>query len=233
MSTPMPLQLRTRQVGPWSMNTYALACPVTNESVLIDPGADPETLAEMLSDTTPIAILLTHTHPDHVGALDEMRARLGVPVAAFDGPHLNDMPLDVDIPLHDGDSFTVGRYRLLVHHAPGHIADQVCFAIQNDGRCLVGDTLFDGGPGKTWSAEGFRQTLDTLRRVVLPWPDRTLCYPGHGPSFRLGDRRAQIEAFLARDHGDFFGDAAWGLGPGGASDPTSASSRARAGFACR
>ena len=63
MSSPMPLQLRTRQVGPWSMNTYALACPVTDQSVLIDPGADPGTLTEMLSGTTPIAILLTHTHP--------------------------------------------------------------------------------------------------------------------------------------------------------------------------
>ena len=70
-------------------------------------------------------------------------------------------------------------------------------------------TLFDGGPGKTWSAEDFRQTLRTLREVVMLWSDDTVCYPGHGPSFRLGDRRAQIEVFLGRDHGDFFGDATW------------------------
>ena len=96
--------------------------------------------------------------------------------------------------------------------APGHIPDQICFHLEADPRVIVGDTLFDGGPGRTWSADAFRQTLDTLRRVVLPWPDDTLCYPGHGPGFRLGDRRAQIEAFLARDHGDFFGDATWDTG---------------------
>lgn len=209
MTTPMPVQLIERQVGPWKMNTYALVCPVTGQSVLIDPGADPFVLTEMISGTIPLAILLTHTHPDHVGALAEIREQLNVPVAAFDGPHHNDAHFDVQIPLHDGDIFSVGQYNLRVHHAPGHIPDQVCFYIQNDIRCIVGDTLFDGGPGKTWTAAQFRETLDTLRRVVLPWPDNTLCYPGHGPSFRLGDRRAQIEAFLAHDHGDFFGDATW------------------------
>ncbi len=74
------LELRSRAVGPWPMNTYALICPHTGQSVLFDPGADPDSLQEMLAGSTPIAILLTHTHPDHVGALEEMRQRLGVPI---------------------------------------------------------------------------------------------------------------------------------------------------------
>lgn len=204
----MAMVLRTRQVGPWPMNTYALVCPETGQSVLFDPGAEPDVLAEMLAGTTPVAILLTHTHPDHIGALDEMRQRLGVPLGAFAGPHLNGLALDEEILLGDGDRFTVGNQTLRAYHTPGHIADQICFLVDGDNKAIVGDTIFDGGPGKTWSADGFRQTLDSLH-VVLGWPDDTLCYPGHGPHFRLGDRRAQIEAFLARDHGDFFGDAAW------------------------
>jgi len=205
-----PMELRTRQVGPWSMNSYALVCPQTGQSVLIDPGDDPDTLSDMLAGTTPMAILLTHTHGDHIGALDEMRRRLGVPLAAFYGPHLNSLILDEELALRDGDVFQVGEHRLRVQHAPGHIADQVCFLVEGDVTAVVGDTLFDGGPGKTWSAVDFRRTLDTLRQV-LQWPDDTVCYPGHGPHFRLGDRRAQIEAFLAHDHGDFFGDATWDM----------------------
>jgi hypothetical protein len=47
--------------------------------------------------------------------------------------------------------------------------------------------------------------------VVLKWDDDTVCYPGHGPSFRLGDIRAAVKRFLARDHGRFFGDATWDM----------------------
>lgn len=205
----MPLTLITRQVGPWGMNTYALLCPETGESVLIDPGADPDTLASMLGDSRPVAILLTHTHGDHIGALAEMRQRLGVPVLCHPGPHVNDFDPQAARHLRQGDRVIVGHYTLSVREAPGHCADQICFVLEDDHRVIVGDTIFEGGPGRTWSSEGFQTTLHTLRTVVLPWPDETLCYPGHGPAFRLGDKRAAIEAFVAGDHGDFHGDATW------------------------
>lgn len=213
MGNSAKMELRERQVGPWGMNTYALICPATGESVLFDPGAEQETLQTMLAGSTPIAILLTHTHPDHVGALAEMRQLLNVPLMAHPGPHHDDVAdLQADRWLNDGDTVQVGEHRLHVYYAPGHIGDQICFAIEDDNRVIVGDTIFEGGPGKTWSAEGFRTTLRTLREVVLGWPDDTICYPGHGPHFRLGDKRAQIEGFLARDHGDFYGDATWEMG---------------------
>ena len=203
------MELRTRSVGPWPMNTYALVCPATRQSVLIDPGADPEVLQDMLADTQPVAILLTHTHPDHVGALDVMRDRLGVPLMAHGGPHFQGMTLPTDRTLASGDTVQVGQHTLRAYHTPGHIDDMLCFESVGDHQMIVGDTLFDGGPGHTSSAAAFATTLHTLRTVVLAWPDETVCHPGHGPAFRLGDRRAAIEAFVNKDHGGFFGDATW------------------------
>jgi glyoxylase-like metal-dependent hydrolase (beta-lactamase superfamily II) len=191
------------------MNTYALICPTTKESVLFDPGADPDDLQQMLAGSNPVAILLTHTHIDHVGALAEMRKRLQVPLMAHPGPHSEPFERDPERWLDHGDSVMVGVHRLRVFYAPGHIGDQICFSIEDDQRVIVGDTIFAGGPGKTWSNEDFLTTLNTLREIVLPWPDDTVCYPGHGPSFRLGDIRADVESFIRKDHGEFFGDATW------------------------
>lgn len=209
------LELRTREVGPsWTMNTFAMVCPTTRQSVLIDPGIDPQALLEMLADSKPIGILVTHPHLDHIGALDEMRTRLNVPVMAHPESHLGDASRPAERHLNHGDTITVGQHTIRVYHTPGHTPGQICFVLwdeagEGDQRAIVGDTIFEGGPGHTRSAEDFKTTLQTLHDVILPWPDDALCYPGHGPHFRLGDKRADIKAFLAKDHGDFHGDATW------------------------
>lgn len=203
----MSLQLRTRSVGPWPMNTFALVCPVTSQSALVDPGADPETLLAMLADTTPTLILITHSDPDHIGALKEMRVRLNVPVLAHPGPYVR--PITPDRTIGDGEVIRIGQGMVRAYATPGHTADMLSFAVEGGSDIIVGDTIFAGGPGRTKSAADFQTTLQTLRSVVLHWPNGAVCHPGHGPSFQLGDKRAAIEAFLARDHGEFFGDAEW------------------------
>jgi glyoxylase-like metal-dependent hydrolase (beta-lactamase superfamily II) len=203
------MELRTRPVGMLATNTYVLVCPTTRQSVLIDPGAEPPTLLQLLEDTTPVGILITHTHADHIEALDTMRQQLQVPVMAHRGPHQPGVHLQADRWLAQDDTIAVGNHTLKVYHTPGHAEDMLCFGIEQDNRILVGDTIFDGGPGKTWSAECFLVLLYTLRTVVLAWANDTVCYPGHGPAFQLGDKRAKIESFLEKDHGNFYGDATW------------------------
>lgn len=205
------LILKTDQVGPWGMNTYALIDRESNQSILFDPGGDPDKLSAMLGDSDPIAIVLTHTHVDHVMALDEMKERLKVPVILHPGPIETGEEVEGDSFLEDGDTLQLGAHTLRAVYAPGHIGNHIALTIDGDDRIIVGDIIFEGGPGKTWTTEGFATTLKSLRNVVLTWSDDAICHPGHGPIFRLGDIREQVEAFLAKDHGDFTGDAEWGM----------------------
>lgn len=201
------LILKSAAVGPWSMNSYAVICPATQQSLLIDPGAEPETLLALLAGSTPTAIIVTHAHDDHIGALDEMRVELDVPV--YMHPADSPMGVSADIWLADGDTLPLGQHSLRLIHTPGHTAGMMTVMLP-DHRAVVGDTIFKGGPGRTWAPHYFKQTLQTMRQIVFQWPDETECFPGHGPSFCIGDERPAFEAFLKRDHpADLYGDVAW------------------------
>jgi glyoxylase-like metal-dependent hydrolase (beta-lactamase superfamily II) len=79
-----------------------------------------------------------------------------------------------------------------------------------DGRILVGDTIFVGGPGKTWSGEDFATTMGTMQQIVFTWPDETQFFPGHGSSGVIGEERPVFEAFVTRGWSSkLHGDVTW------------------------
>jgi hydroxyacylglutathione hydrolase len=192
----MKATLRTEAVGPWPMNTYAVICQETKISAIIDPGSDKEKILALVEGTRVDKILLTHAHFDHVLALEDVKEATQAPVYLHpkDGEAFE---VEFDIALVGGEAIPVGNLVLKAIHTPGHTPGQVCFDL-GDGRIIVGDTVFVGGPGKTWSANDFATTMQTMREIVFSWPDETQFFPGHGPSGIIGEQRPDFEAFLAR-----------------------------------
>lgn len=204
----MPAKLVIKEVGPWPMNSYLVVCEETQASVIVDPGADSDAILAQLQGTQVVAILITHGHPDHIGALAEVKAATGVPVYLHP-KDAEQFELAYDYPLQDGLVIRVGNLRLVAVHTPGHTPGMTCLDL-GDGRILVGDTIFVGGPGKTWSAEDFSITMHTMQTIVFTWPDARRFFPGHGPSGMIGEERPAFEAFIRRGWPPgLFGDVTW------------------------
>lgn len=168
-------------------NTYIIR--TAEGALIVDPGPDdPDHVAATLRAAGPdvAAILLTHTHHDHVGALTALRASCAAPVAAWHSPA--DPSIKPDIRLHEGDR--VGSWRAI--HTPGHAADHVCF-LGPDGVLLSGDHVMSwstsvvGPPGGNM-ADYFR----SLERLLAL--DAALYLPGHGPP--LANPRPFVEDLL-------------------------------------
>lgn len=204
----MTLRLLQKNVGPWPMHTYLLVCPDTQKSAIVDPGADGEKILELAAGTSIEKILITHGHFDHVGALDFVKAATNAPVYIHpaDGEKF---AIQYEQPLDHKMELRLGDHRIIALHTPGHTPGMTSFDLL-DGRVLVGDTIFVGGPGKTWSPEEFRITMQTMQKIVFAWPDRTEFFPGHGPSGKIGIERPAYDAFRIRGWSDtLFGDVTW------------------------
>jgi glyoxylase-like metal-dependent hydrolase (beta-lactamase superfamily II) len=188
--------LIVRKIGVGSManNVYVLECPETHEAFIVDGCFEPDTIVAGAEGAHVVGILQTHGHMDHVQALPDLVARLGVPVYAHPG---DSYPVPIDHELRDGATLDLGNRRIGVLHTPGHTPGGVCF---RHGRHLVsGDTLFPGGPGNTWgNAQAFAQIIESIETKLFVLPDDTFVYPGHGDDTTIGAEKPHLQEWKDR-----------------------------------
>lgn len=169
-------------VGPLQCNSYLISS--NNEGIIIDPGDEGRKIVEEVKELKIKFILLTHNHPDHISALEEVKEE----VKAKCGIHyLDDIGKIIDFKFKDGEEFEFGREKIKVIHTPGHTPGGSCFLIKNN--LFSGDTLFKLGYGRTDLIGGDESKIFESINKLLTLPGKVKVYPGHGPSTTIEEER--------------------------------------------
>lgn len=203
------MKIKCLPVGLLQANCYLLA-DEGGKAAIIDPGGDPEAIFAVIEREgwTPIAVINTHGHIDHIAANRAMVERYSVPLLIHweDAPGLRDPDLNLsslglgrldsspaDRELGDGDEIRVGGLVLKVLATPGHSPGSVSLLLEgDDGPAVIftGDTLFAGGVGRTdFPGGSLEQLVASIRDRLLVFPDETVILPGHGDASTIGEER--------------------------------------------
>ena len=202
------LTIRRISVSEMDNNVYLLTAKASGTQVLIDAADDLPAIRQLLQDGAAdtsaeprlALIATTHQHWDHVRALNELVEATGAKTAAGT-EDAEQLPVTVDVPLEHADVANFDGFDLTAVHLRGHTPGSLALLYRGEDRphLFTGDSLFPGGPGKTWSAEDNAQLIGDLEeRVFDRLDDDTWFYPGHGDDSTLGAERPSIPEWRSR-----------------------------------
>jgi len=191
--------------GQFVENSYLVIDERRGECAIVDPGEEAGLIVHKLTaaGARPAAIWITHAHLDHVMGVARLKHETGVAVYLHPADrelydHAVQQGLAFGIPvdplpppdreLVPGEEVRVGDLAFAVRHTPGHSPGSVCLV--GDGVVFTGDVLFAGSIGRTDLPGGdFETLIKSIERELLPLPDSTIVYSGHGPETTIGRER--------------------------------------------
>ena len=194
--------------GMCETNSYILS-DENGVCVIVDPEGRAESYINYIKDNglRPEAILLTHAHFDHIGAMEPLRKEYSIKVYAGEKekPVLNDPGINLtmmigagrsfeaDVYVSDGEEFTIGSMKFRTLYTPGHTCGSVCYII--DDVMIAGDTLFMGSCGRTDFPTGDWARMNESLQMLPNMEGDYRVLSGHGPETTL-ERERRTNMFM-------------------------------------
>lgn len=194
------MELLVLPVGPIEANCYFLIGE-NRDTIIFDPGEEAEEIKNVIevNNLTPVAIILTHAHYDHIGAVNEIRETYRIPLYQssiekdwLNNPMLNGSgrhPEFADVVIEKPADFyldtmgmhQIGEFKFELQHIPGHSPGSLVFIFEENGFAIVGDVIFKGSVGRTDLPNGSHTDLmQGIYDYIVPLPGDLVLFPGHG-----------------------------------------------------
>lgn len=207
----MSLVVKNMVLGIIMTNCYIAYDDVVKEAFIVDPAdsADEIQLKIIELGVKPVAILLTHGHFDHIGAVDELRDKYKIKVYVYEDEKdvmTSDanlasmigkrMSVEADEYLRDLQTIIIGGEKIQVIHTPGHTKGSCCFYLPDEKVLFSGDTMFCQSFGRTDFPTGsMSQLISSIKNRLLKLDDDVKVYPGHNEETKIGFERHMYDNY--------------------------------------